>query len=196
MDTLNESFHHVKETWEKAAAAKMRAVKAEGSLYAAMHVHAHANSLSADIFREQMKQLQDELIASATGDIEKKAIRSTASTIISCIAKALEQGRPLVDATGKRKGKTRLENEAKAIAHGLDIETASIADNATLAAASKPAKQEKETSKPDAASFEAMLQAMVEGADDVQLKAIAASILHAHPALESAFYDVILEEAA
>lgn len=103
--------------WERAARAKASQMKSEGTLHATMCHYATDNSLKEDDFTQRTKRMEEAMMEAAKSEDAKKAVRSSASSVRSVVAAALDQGRTLVR-DGKPVGKSRLEQEKKACTNG------------------------------------------------------------------------------
>jgi len=171
------------QVWTRSAKAKASSVKAEGNLYAAFAKFATDNSLDADAFTQRTKSLEETLQREASNEALKKAVRSTSSSARAVVANALEQGRSVMR-DGKVVGKSRLEQEKKAVAAGHKPTDVMEADTNAL---KSMVSNETDDAKIDhAMNLADALKAMCEGADDALLADIAYEIVSADARLAAA----------
>jgi len=186
------------EVWLKAAKAKVSALKSEGNLFSKFCHFANDNSLQSDSFSQRTKRMEERMVQDATDNPElAKAIRSTSSSARSVINIALEQGRTVVR-SGKAVGKTRLENEAKAVIAGMDADKAMDAKTDALKSGSddttgNPAKDAANSDADVVMNLSTNLRAFVAQADEGVLADLAFELVRVDPALTIALEAALKE---
>ncbi len=184
----------LKDVWGKAARAKASSVKTEGNLHATMCHYATDQSLSEDAFMERTKRMEELMQREGKDEAYKKAVRSSSSSVRSVVAAALDQKRTVVR-DGKPVGKSRLEQEKKAVINGHKAEVVMDADGSTLQSMASlgDSKAQANDDSDIVMNVRDNLAKFLEGASDDVVADLAFELLHCDPRLTASLGEQLVE---